>query len=96
MSNKSTRISVLAEEHGQGWWTSRNYEEHVDHALKLAKQLFGKGGAKTGKWFRRTRFERLDSAPDIIRRKWCDIYFKSDKDATWFQLKRDSLSFQMC
>jgi hypothetical protein len=89
---KSTKISVLAEEHGQGWWTRQSYEEHVFSMLILAQNLFGKGGTRKGTWFHRTRYEWLDSAPDVIKRKWCDIYFRDPKDATWFQLKRDLLS----
>jgi hypothetical protein len=88
--NKSTKISVLAEEHGSGWWTRASYDEQVEYALTLAKQLFGKGGTRKGTWFHRTRYEWLDSAPDVIKRKWCDVYFKNPKDASWFQLKRDS------
>jgi hypothetical protein len=94
LSNKSVRISVLAQEHGSGWWTRASYDEQVEYALTLAKQLFGKGGTRKGTWFHRTRYEWLDSAPDVIKRKWCDVYFKDPKDATWFQLKRDSLSSQ--
>ncbi len=90
---KSTRISVLAQELGNGWWTRQDYEEAVDYALDLAEQLFGKGGTRKGKWFHRTRFEWLDSAPEVIQRQWCDIYFRDPKDATWFQLKKD-LSLQ--
>ena len=94
---KSTRISVLNSEHGQGWWTHYSYAEHVTHALILARRLFGKAGMGSDRtWFYRTRHERVSSAPDVIRRTWCDIYFKDPKDATWFQLKKDSLSFQMC
>lgn len=93
---KSTRISVLAEEQGNGWWTKRDYEEDVYYTLGLAQLLFGKGGTRKGTWFHRTRYEWLDSAPDVIKRKWCDVYFKDPKDATWFQLKRDSLSSLAC
>lgn len=93
---KSTRISVLAEEQGNGWWTRKDYDEHVFNALILAQNLFGKGGTRKGTWFYRTRYEWLDSAPDVIKRKWCDIYFKTQKDATWFQLKRDLLSSLAC
>lgn len=86
---------MLAQERGNGWWTRADYEEAVDYALDLAEQLFGKGGTRAGKWFYRTRFEWLNSAPEFVQRKWCDIYFKDHKDATWFQLKRNSLSSQM-
>ena len=93
---KSTRISVLAEEKGNGWWTRQSYDDQVNRTLGLAQRLFGKSGTKSDRaWFHRTRFEWLDSAPEVIQRKWCDIYFKDPKDATWFQLKKDSLSYQM-
>lgn len=87
---------MLAEELGNGWWTRASYDAHVEHALGLAKKLFGNGGTRKGTWFYRTRYEWLDSAPEVIQRKWCDIYFKNHKDATWFQLKRESLTAQMC
>jgi hypothetical protein len=86
---------VLAQEQANGWWTRQDYEEAVDYALDLAEQLFGKGGTRKGTWFHRTRYEWVDSA-DFIKRKWCDIYFRDPRDATWFQLKKNSLSSQMC
>jgi hypothetical protein len=92
---KSTRISVLLSEDGQGWWTRRSFEEHADRTLMLAKELFGPGGTKLKRpWFHRRRFEWVENTC-VLKRTWCDIYFKDPKDATWFQLKKDSLSYQM-
>ena len=84
---KSVKISILAEESGQGWWTHQSYHEDVVRARRLAKQLFGEGGTTPGRsWFYRSRYEHVASAPDVVRRTWCDIYFRNPQDATWFQL----------
>lgn len=85
-------------------WSYINQYWIVDEALELAEREFGPGGTQSGRrWFYRIRekivwtqegtFDKWKSRPRIIQ--WCDIYFRNAKDATWFSLKKDSLSSQM-
>lgn len=101
LARKNTRISLLytqANRHSP--WSAFSYSDEVDHALELARTEFGANGTQLGRrWFYRFREElfwsTVDEAADRWRsipgvRHWCDIYFRDPKDATWFQLKKDS------
>ena len=86
-------------------WHEINNVDQVDQSLDFARQEFGPSGTQAGRrWFYRIRDEfdwsefgktttKWRQVPRI--RQWCDIYFRDPRDATWFSLKKDSLSSQM-
>ena len=101
MAGKNTRITMLYSDRTRNSpWSTVNQTHDVDQALVFAEREFGPGGTQAGRrWFYRIRDEiywgngNIDK--DIWRRYprtryWCDIYFRDPKDATWFQLKKDS------
>lgn len=106
LAGKNTRISLLyTQANRSSPWSSLSHSDAVDQALEFARKEFGANGTQAGRrWFYRFREElfrttidqydgRLRSIPSI--RHWCDIYFRDPKDATWFQLKKDSSLSQM-
>ena len=101
LAGKNTRITMLySDQVSKSLWHEINNVDQVDQSLDFARQEFGPSGTQAGRrWFYRIRDEiywgngNIDK--DIWRRYprtryWCDIYFRDPKDATWFQLKKDS------
>ena len=106
LSGKNTKITMLYSDRTRNSpWPTVNQTHDVDQALVFAEREFGPGGTQAGRrWFYRIRDEfdwsefgktttKWRQVPRI--RQWCDIYFRDPRDATWFSLKKDSLSSQM-
>lgn len=104
MAGKNTKITMLYSNRNRNSpWSTVNQTHGVDQALVFARQEFGPGGTQAGRrWFYRIRDEfeyviegdiKWKNVPRI--RQWCDIYFRDPRDATWFNLKKNSLSSQM-
>ena len=91
---------LYSDENKNSPWSLINQSDLVDQALDFARQEFGASGTQAGRrWFYRIRNEiywvKFDQTVSGWRnvprvRYWCDIYFRNSKDATWFQLKKDS------
>jgi len=107
LAGKNTRITLLySDENKNSPWSLINQSDQVDQALNFARQEFGAAGTQAGRrWFYRVRDEfywvELDQTATSWRnvarvRYWCDIYFRDPKDATWFQLRKDSSLCQTC
>jgi hypothetical protein len=107
LARKNTRITLLySDENKNSPWSAINQSDQVDQALNFARQEFGASGTQADRrWFYRVRDElywvKLDQTATGWRnvprvRYWCDIYFRDPKDATWFQLRKDSSLCQTC
>lgn len=106
LAGKNTRISLLYTESTRNSpWSAFSHTDLVDESLEFARKEFGASGTQAGRrWFYRFRQELFRATIDQsdgrqrsvpVVRHWCDIYFRDSRDATWFQLKKNSLSSQM-
>lgn len=94
---KTTKLQFkYSEDDGATWWSTVDWSEDVSDRNLLATQLFGKPGTQCNRrWFWRITEEwyyirvgddkKWHSLPR--RRLWYNMYFRSPKDATYFQLK---------